>query len=147
MNKYRQRLCMYECVCVMHLGIYSICMHDVVFCLHALMWVQDWDICFSASPVSSIASVSVDSFRRSTSRNTQNSPLSSWTASGCPARGWKDLGDFVFPIGPERQDKVVVVNIFLQLTFLCCFMDNICRQLTSLFIPLGSRPVLTPERK
>lgn len=30
-----------------------------------------------------------------------HSPLSSWTASGCPARGWRGWGDSVSPEGPE----------------------------------------------
>lgn len=108
-----------ECVCeYMQLAVH-VCtygrMHArcFLFCLHVLVWVQDRDVCFSASPVSRVASMPADRFRHSTSRNIQNSPLSSWTASGCPAHGWRDLGDFVSPVGPERQDKVAVVNILL----------------------------------
>ena len=91
-----------------------------LFCLHVLVWVQDRDVCLSASPVSRVASMPVGRFRHSTSRNIQNSPLSSWTASGCPAHGWRDLGDFVFPVGPERQDELAVVNI-LPLRYVAYF--------------------------
>ena len=121
-----------------------------LFCLHVLVWVQDRDVCLSASPVSRVASMPVGRFRHSTSRNIQNSPLSSWTASGCPAHGWRDLGDFVSPVGPERQDELAVVNI-LPLRYVAYFSLLFVKKKkkpTSLFIPRGSRPVvLTPERK
>lgn len=148
-----------ECICehmqlAVHVRTYG-GMHArcFLFCLHVLVWVQDRDVCFSASPVSRVASMPVDRFRHSTSRNIQNSPLSSWTASGCPAHGWRDLGDFVSPVGPERQDKVAVVNILL-LRYVACFSllfvknKQAKKKPTSLFIPRGSRPVvLTPERE
>lgn len=82
-----------------------------LLCLHVFMWVQDRD--FVVVSVQALCSISVGSFRRSTSRNIPNSLLSSWTASGCPAHGWKGSGGFVSPGEPERWDNVAAINVLL----------------------------------
>lgn len=110
------RMSTWTCTCICWWTVYACNVKKTIVCMYLYECKVEiflfYFFCSSASSVQHKC-LSVGIFRHSTSRNIPNSLLSSGTASGCPAHGWKGSGGFVSPGEPERRDNAAAINILL----------------------------------